>query len=154
MTVGHWAISNLIAMYAERIDSGDFAGVGELFADARITSDAGSEVTGADQVRAMYERWTRRYPDDRYPDTGTPRTKHLTTNLRIEVDEAAGEGTCHSYFTVLQSTPELPLQPIITGRYRDTFRRDGDVWRFASRHMITDYLGDLSGHLMESLTEQ
>jgi len=49
---------------------------------------------------------------------------------------------------VLQATDALPLQPIITGRYRDRFARD-DVggWRFAERRFFVDLVGDLREHL-------
>lgn len=146
MSNGFAAISNLIGEYALRIDAGDFAGVGELFANATISTDMGTSMTGADEIRGMYEQWTRRYPDN-----GTPHTKHLVTNLIIDVDDDAGTGTCRTYYTVLQSTPALPLQPIITGTYRDTFERVDGVWRFASRYMTTDYVGDLSQHLLQQL---
>jgi hypothetical protein len=48
---------------------------------------------------------------------------------------------------VLQQTAEVPLQPIIAGRYHDEFRRDVQ-WRFTRRHMIVDLVGDLSRHLL------
>ena len=67
----------------------------------------------------MFTSTTRRYPD------GTPRTKHVTTNLIVEVDDDAGTATGRSYFTVLQAVPGLPLQPIVAGRYHDRFVRDG-----------------------------
>ena len=54
-----------------------------------------------------------------HPD-GTPRTKHVTTNPIIEVDDAE-TASCRSYYTVLQQTDELPLQTIVTGRYHDRF---------------------------------
>jgi hypothetical protein len=44
-------------------------------------------------------------------DDGTPRTKHITTNLAIEVDEEAGTAVSRSYFTALQALPDLALQP-------------------------------------------
>ena len=56
--------------------------------------------------------------------TGTPHTKHLVTNLVIDVDDVAGTASARSYFTVLQSLPDFPLQPIIAGRYRDDFERE------------------------------
>ena len=41
------AITNLIYTYAERIDAGDFAGVGEVFADATLTFEGfGDAVAG------------------------------------------------------------------------------------------------------------
>jgi hypothetical protein len=36
-------------------------------------------------------------------DDGTPRTKHIVTNLAIEVDEDTGTAVSRSYFTVLQA---------------------------------------------------
>lgn len=143
---GQFAIPKLIALYAERIDDGDFAGVAELFARATVTAEGNDAVhEGTDQVRAMYEGWTRRYDD------GTPRTKHVTTNLVLDVDEKTGTATCRSYFTVLQQTDALALQPIIAGRYHDRFERVDGSWRFARRHMITDLVGDLSQHLTQPL---
>ena len=41
-------------------------------------------------------------------DDGTPRTKHVTTNLAIEVDEDEGTAVSRSYFTVLQALPTWP----------------------------------------------
>ena len=80
-------------------------------------------------------------------DDGTPRTKHVTTNLAINVDEEAGTATARSYFTALQALPDLPLQTIVAGRYHDRFeRRDGE-WRFVDRRVRTDLVGDVSRHL-------
>ena len=53
-----------------------------------------------------------------------------------------------SYYTVLQRTDALALQPIITGRYHDTFTKHPDGWFFTERKMIMDQLGDLSQHLL------
>jgi ketosteroid isomerase-like protein len=138
------AITNLIFEYAERIDAGDLDGVADMFAEGEITaegSDAG--IRGRDAVRDMY-RTTKIYPE-----TGTPRTKHVTTNLIIDVDDDAGTATARSYFTVLQQTATLPLQPVIAGRYHDTFARVDGRWRFKRRHMICDLFGDLSQHLTQ-----
>ncbi len=138
----HVAIANLVYRYAELIDAGDFDGIGGLFADAVITAE-GSDVSwrGSQAITEMYVDGTRRYPD------GTPRTKHVTTNLVIEVDDARELATCRSYFTVLQQTDPVPLQPIIAGRYHDEFRR-AVHWSFSRRHMIVDLVGDLSRHLL------
>ena len=102
---------------------------------------------GADEVRWMYDGATRLYPD------GTPRTKHVTTNLILEIDDAAGAATCRSYFTVLQQVDDLALQPIIAGRYHDRFVREADVWRFAERRFHIDLVGDLSHHMLTALPD-
>lgn len=83
-------------------------------------------------------------------EDGTPRTKHVTTNLAIEVDEEAGTAVSRSYFTALQALPDLALQPIASGRYHDRFERRDGQWRFVERHVQTDLLGDVSRHLRDS----
>ena len=144
---GQTAISHLIYAYAERIDAGDFEGVAELFAAGRITAE-GSQVvrSGRDAVLDMYRSTTRIHED-----TGTPKTKHVTTNLVVNVDEQSGTGSARSYFTVLQATPSLALQPVIAGRYHDRFERRGRAWMFTERHIICDLLGDLSQHLLSEV---
>ena len=138
------AISKLILTYAERVDLGDFEGVGELFEHSTYRSALGDEVvsyTGSDAVQSTMEHMVRRYDD------GTPRTKHVTTNLIIEVDDGAGAATAKSYFTVLQQVGDHPLQVIIAGRYHDRFERVGGEWQFADRLIYSDLIGDLSQHL-------
>ena len=80
-------------------------------------------------------------------DDGTPRTKHVTTNVIIEADEEAGTAVSRAYFTVLQARPRLPLQPITSGRYSDRFERRDGQWRFAERRVRVDLVGDVSHHL-------
>jgi 3-phenylpropionate/cinnamic acid dioxygenase small subunit len=139
------AIENLLYRYAERIDAGDFEGVGQLFAHGRIEAAPGVVIEGADRVRKLYEGTTRRYDD------GTPRTRHVMTNAIIDVDDAAGTAAARSYYTVYQQTDDVPLQPIVAGRYHDTFHRvDGD-WCFDTRTMFVDLKGNLSHHLLIDL---
>ena len=139
----HRAIENLIATYAELVDDGDFAGVGALLAAATFSGGSGS-VSGADAIEKMLRDNVIIYED------GTPRTKHVTTNVAIEVDEAAGTAVSRSYFTALQALPGLALQPIASGRYHDRFERRDGQWRFVQRHVRTDLLGDVSRHLRGS----
>lgn len=142
-------IENLLYRYAELIDGGDFPAIGQLFAQGKILdADENLLAEGAAAVQALYEASTRLYPE-----TGTPLTKHVTTNAIIEVDEADGVASARTYYTVLQQTPTLPLQPIITGRYHDTFGLDGQGWHFTQRKMFVDQPGDLSQHLLISLED-
>ena len=137
------AIENLIATYAELVDDGDFAGVGILLADATFTGSVGS-VSGRDAIEKMLRDTLIVYDD------GTPRTKHVTTNVAIEVDENAGTAVSRSYFTALQALPDLTLQPIVGGRYQDRFERRDGQWRFVERRVRTDLVGDVSRHLRQS----
>ncbi|MBN7798612.1 nuclear transport factor 2 family protein [Parahaliea mediterranea] len=136
------AIENLIYRYAERIDAGDLEGVAELFRHGAITAPAhDSRVEGYRAVLDMYRASCRIYPE-----TGTPRTRHITTNVLVEV--AGEEAIARSTFTVLQATESLPLQPIITGRYSDRFQRRDGAWVFRERAMHVDFVGDCSAHLL------
>lgn len=138
------SIENLIYYYAERIDNGDLEGVAELFHDAEIISTAHNvRRSGFAEVLEMYQLSCRLYEA-----TGTPLTKHLTTNVIVELDENGRQATARSYYTVIQATESLPLQPIISGRYKDRFEKVKGLWRFSSREMIVDLIGDCSAHLL------
>jgi 3-phenylpropionate/cinnamic acid dioxygenase small subunit len=140
------AIHSLLVRYAEHVDAGRFVEVGELFAHAtfRIEHADGVSVShyrGAAEVRAFCEQ-TRLFPD------GTPRTRHLVTNVAIDVADDRDHATARSYATVVQQADELPLQPIATGRYADRFERAGGTWRFAHRLVTGFLLGDRSQHVV------
>jgi 3-phenylpropionate/cinnamic acid dioxygenase small subunit len=146
-TTSRSAIERLIFLYAERIDAGDFAGVADLFSDAVIK--VSGSVVAADRaaVQRMYETHTRRYDD------GTPHTKHVVTNVVVEVDEQSGTAAARAYFTVFQALFDFPLQPIIAGRYLDRFAQMGGEWRFTERDIIPELYGDLSRHLLKGVPE-
>ncbi|MDQ1510116.1 MAG: hypothetical protein QOG50_1960 [Actinomycetota bacterium] len=151
MSAGTWeshhAITTLMYHYAECIDAADFDGIAELFANGRITNDGvAGAIEGPDAVRALYAGTNRVHAD------GTLRTRHLTTNVIVDIDEVAGSATARSAFVVFQQTTELPLQPIVAGRYRDTFQRAGSDWRFDCRHIFVDQVGDVREHLSFDLS--
>ncbi|KOT54886.1 MULTISPECIES: nuclear transport factor 2 family protein [Streptomyces] len=139
-TPSHRAIENLMARYAELVDDGDFAGLGVLLADATFIG-SGAPVRGAGAIERMFRETLIVYGD------GTPRTQHVTSNVAIEVDEQAGKADARSYVTVFQALPELPLQAIAAGRYRDRFERRGGRWRFVERRVRMRLVGDVSRHL-------
>ena len=134
------AILALIHAYAERLDHGDLDGVAALFADATWRTPTRAEpLRGTAAVRRAY--------DGVLLYDGRPCTKHVITNVTIEIAGDAATARARSYFTVLQARPELPLQPIICGRYHDAFARGAGGWRFADRLILSDLIGDLSRHL-------
>jgi hypothetical protein len=137
------AIEHIVYGYAERIDLGDLPGVAELFAHAKYKGGGPDDpgVDGAAPVLKILDSMIRRYDD------GTPRTKHVTTNLIIDADESAGTATARSYYTVFQQLEGFPLQPIIAGRYHDAFARVDSEWRLTERVIFCDLVGDLSRHL-------
>ncbi|HUI47380.1 MAG TPA: nuclear transport factor 2 family protein [Acidimicrobiia bacterium] len=146
MGAGTWesyhAISTLMFRYAEYIDAADFDSIADLFATATLTNEGvPGEIVGGQAIKQLYSS-TNRVHDD-----GTLRTRHLTSNVIIDIDEEAGEANTRSSFVVFQQTPDLPLQPIVTGRYRDRFVREGGTWSFAQRHIVVDHVGDVHEHL-------
>ncbi len=146
MAAGTWesyhAITTLLYRYAEYMDAADFDAVAALFGEALLTNEGvDGEVRGGEAIGRLYRR-TNRVHDD-----GTLRTRHITTNVIVDIDEEAGTASARSAFVVLQQTSILPLQPVVTGRYRDRFARREGAWQFAQRHIIVDHVGDVSEHL-------
>ena len=141
------AITKLIYTYAERIDAGDFDGVAEVFAHATLTFEGFADaVTGRDAIAALYTRTTRRYED------GTPRTKHVMTNVMVDVADDGETASSRSYFTVLQAVAgQFALQPVIAGRYRHTYTRRDGRWEVATMHITIDLVGDLGHHMLFDL---
>jgi len=138
-------ITNLIYTYAERLDAGDLDAVAGIFAHGRIcgieNGPPGTVFEGSAGVRKLYDMATKIYED------GTPKTKHNTSNVQLHINEAEGTASSTSYYCVTQATPDLPLQVIVTGHYKDTFHRLEGVWWFDSRIMFVDQVGDVSQHL-------
>jgi 3-phenylpropionate/cinnamic acid dioxygenase small subunit len=143
MTDSARAIENLVYHYAELMDAGDFPAVAQLFRHACIVAPDGTETCGYEAVLHMYHHSTRIYPE-----TGTPCTRHITSNVQVEVDDVAGTAHSRSYFTVYQALPDFPLQAIIAGRYVDQFALHEQQWQFSRRAMYPELFGDLSGHLL------
>ena len=142
-------VRNLLGRYCDLADAGDWDGVGALFAGGRLTSGGTVLAEDADAVAAFYERGTQRHD-------GSPRTKHLVLNTQLEVLDGGRTVVARSSYVVLQAVDgALALQPIIAGRYVDTFEVDpGDdtvppTWR--ERAFEVDLTGELAHHLTWTL---
>lgn len=135
-------ITELLYRYAELIDAGDFDGVGTLLSKASFGGTGPQSVSGADNIAKLFAATTRRYPDH----GNTPRTRHLVLNPIVDLADSTA--TARSTFCVVQDTESVPIQPIVVGRYFDTFGRDADGWHFTERKVEIQMLGDVSDHLM------
>ena len=131
------AVTELLYRYAELIDSGDFDGVGELLGRGTFMG-----VAGGASIAKLFATTTRRFPEH----GNTPRTRHLVQNPIVEVD--GDTATARSTFCVIQQTDVVALQPIVVGRYSDTFARNADGWYFTERTVEIQMVGDVSDHLM------
>lgn len=130
-------ITELLYRYAELIDAGDFDGVGALLGRGGFMG-----VTGATAIAKLFATTTRRFPEH----GNTPRTRHLVQNPIVDVD--GDTAAARSTFCVIQQTDSVSLQPIVVGRYFDTFARDESGWHFTERKVDIQMLGDVSDHLM------
>ena len=140
------AITELLYRYAELIDAGDFDGVGRLLARATFGGTGPQGVSGAGAIAKLFAATTRRYPDH----GNTPRTRHLVLNPIVELSteiSAAPTAVARSTFCVVQNPETVPLQPIVVGRYFDSFTCDDDGWHFTERKVEVQMVGDVSDHL-------
>lgn len=135
------AIMALMNEYCYSVDRGDLDGFAGLFArgNFEIDGDPGGPMAGSESVRAMLDNVTLY--------DGVPLSKHVMSNVQIEVDEGSGTATAQCYISVFQAVPpDFPLQAIFMGHYHDRFEQDGSGWHFKHR-LITNFLvGDLSRH--------
>ncbi|OMC39039.1 polyketide cyclase [Mycobacterium sp. GA-1841] len=131
-------ITELLYRYAELIDAGDFDGVGELLGRGTFM-----EVAGASGIADLFAATTRRYPEH----GNRTRTRHLVLNPIIDVDVDGAVARARSTFCVVQNTENVPLQPIVVGRYADSFARDEQGWYFTERRVDVEMVGDVSEHL-------
>lgn len=133
-------VRGLLGTYCRLIDAGDFAGVGQLMADAVLMTEDGTPIAaGADEVAALYAGIVMLHDD------GTPGTQHVVVNTELE-ELDGGAIRARSAYLVLQAVPGLPLQPVVTGSYVDTFEASGG-WHFVERRFSIGRSGDLSHHL-------
>ena len=130
-------ITEMLYRYAELIDAGDFDGVGTLLGRGNFMG-----VAGPAAIAELFAATTRRFPEH----GNRPRTRHLVLNPIVDID--ADSARARSTFVVVQQTDTVALQPIVVGRYADTFARDEHGWYFTERTVDVEMIGDISDHLL------
>lgn len=128
----------LMAEYCDSIDRGDLDGCAALFRGGRwgIASELAE---GEVAVRALLANVTLY--------RGVPRTRHLMSNVLINVAGDGNRANARSCIMVMQAVPpDFPLQAIFIGSYHDVFVREGERWGFLERSIVPDLVGDLSRH--------
>jgi 3-phenylpropionate/cinnamic acid dioxygenase small subunit len=134
------AVAALVHRYAELLDGGDLDALADLFAHATLRSNQRPAVrSGRQDALALYRDTVILYD-------GSPCTKHVLTNLAIDLDADGTTATARTHFAVLQARPELPLQVVLAGRYHDRFTLLDGTWHFADRLILVDLVGDLRWH--------
>jgi hypothetical protein len=138
----HDEIMRLMNHYGFTIDTGDFDGFAGLFEYGEWVVEGGASSVGKAQMLKGLAN-VRLYGD------GTPRTRHVTANVDLRIDEASATAQSQCYVTVFQQTEELPLQAIFCGHYFDDFARLDGVWRFKRRLIRHQLVGDMRAHLVQ-----
>lgn len=142
-------IEHLLYRYASAIDAGDFDTIAVLFADGEVrSSDGNTLASGGAAVSAMYQGIVKIYPD-----TGTPKTQHLVSNVTVTPDNSGNTASVKANFTVMQQIPDGKIECIIAGEYLSDFQKIEDEWHFKVHRMKTHFSGDLSHHLLISVEE-
>jgi hypothetical protein len=134
------AILRLLHAYSDTIDRGDFAATGELFAPEGVYGIAGRSraAVGAAAVTAALG-------DVRLYD-GVPRTRHIVSNVDVDLADDGRSAAVQSYVHVLHQAPGGPIVTIAAGTYRDRVHLVDGRWRFAERRMHIELVGDMSTH--------
>lgn len=135
------AIQRLMNEYCYSVDTGDFDAMAALFEHGsfQFIGDEDSVLTGTKEMRAMLNNVTLY--------EGQPNTKHVMSNVQIDVDDNNARAVAQCYITVFQAVPnQFPLQAIFIGCYHDHFERIDSEWRFKQRSISPDLIGDLAFH--------
>jgi len=137
-------IERLLFAYCDGIDRGDLVAASELFgSDGLYGQVDGPAVRGASQVLAAMQHSVRLYD-------GVPRTRHIVTNIVIDVNDDQITAQCRSYVQVLHQPPGGVLGPIAAGTYIDRVQLTNGSWKFSERRMLIDLIGDMSTHLLHN----
>jgi hypothetical protein len=135
------AVLRLMNEYCYRIDAGDKAGFAALFEHGTfvLRGDPTGGDSGTEAVLKMLENVILY--------DGKIHTKHVMSNVQIDIDASGDTANAQSYITVFQAVPpDFPLQAIFIGHYYDSFVKVASAWRFARREISPDLIGDLSFH--------
>lgn len=132
---------SLLNRYSFAIDSGDLDGFVALYEKGEWYVEGSPPNKGAKEVFDNVVSNAIIYED------GTPKTRHVNTNIELSIDEVAGTAKGERYVTVLQQTGTLPLQAIFSGHYHDEFQKENGSWRFSRTVVRNPLVGDTSHHL-------
>ena len=135
------SILELMNEYCYRIDRGDLQGFADLFSDGTwlVQGDPSGGDTGSAAVMETLQNIILY--------DGKPNTKHVMSNIQLQIDPGGKKASAQCYITVNQAVPpDFPLQPIFIGHYYDSFSCIDGTWRFTLRDIQPDLAGDLSHH--------
>ena len=117
-------ITQLYAAYNHTVDNGDGDGFAACFVAEGALAPGGDPIAGAEALAAF----ARSVP------SGMPGIRHLGFNVLVSGDGDAATGGSYLTVVIAGAQPQI----LMTGRYRDTLRREGGTWRFVRRDFDAD----------------
>ncbi|MBV9582679.1 MAG: nuclear transport factor 2 family protein [Chloroflexi bacterium] len=123
-------VRQLLAQYCQLMDDRRYPEWSQLFTADGVWALGGKDHRGPAETQAFMDQLLRNHPHRR--------TRHLNTNLLLELDGAEGRVT--SDYAMLSSEPEGAAWTVVAmGRYFDRVVRkpDGSGWQFAERRLGT-----------------
>jgi 3-phenylpropionate/cinnamic acid dioxygenase small subunit len=150
-----YAIEDVLYRYAEAIDDGDMAALSVVLGGCTVILPDGSRLQGGTAIADHYRSIIRFYDADgnevEYQRGHcTPRTRHVTTNVRCTFDAPLTGAEVRSYFTAYQ-TFDGRNEIVAGGRYHDRFQMSLRGWAMVERRVLIDNAGDMSRHLRTTL---
>ena len=136
-------ILSLLNLYSYTIDGGDLKSFTALYEKGEWNIEGLPPNRGAQAIFDNVMSKVIIYDD------GTPRTRHINTNIEIAIDEKNETAKVQRYVTLIQQTETLPLQVIFSGHYHDEFVKEEGKWRFAKTVVTKPLIGDGSQHLRD-----
>lgn len=127
-------IQYTMAVYCNSVDSGDVEGVVSSFAeDGRLELSSGTQAHGRAAIRAFYTPVIGPDRPDRMPDGAIPLLRHNLTTSRVEfLDGDTAQGWTY-FMSLTRHGPDH------SGRYLDTFKRQGERWLIADRRIAVEW---------------
>lgn len=149
------AIEDVLYRYAEAIDDGDMETLANVLGGCALVLPDGTRLEGGTEIADHYRSLIRFYDADGNEveyrrGHCTPRTRHVTTNVRCVFDAPLTGAEVRSYFTAYQ-TIDGRNEIVAGGRYHDHFRMTLRGWAMAERRVFIDNVGDMTRHLRTAI---
>jgi uncharacterized protein (TIGR02246 family) len=128
------AIRELMASYAYALDACKFTEVAALFTENGEWTTSYGSARGRGEIAALLDRNVPK------PGEG-PQRKHYITNIIIRLEGETARAT--SDYLVVRESPS-GLLPVMGGRYKDDFVKQGGAWRFVRKELEHHIWGDMA----------
>jgi hypothetical protein len=125
------AIRELLSEYCFRMDTFQFAELGELFTEDGEWIAPYSRARGPAEIAQLM---ARNIPAE-------PRRKHFIMNSLIQLD--GDRATARTSYLVILQAAGAGLVPSVAGTYVDALLRTPDGWRFRERRLVHDLRAEL-----------